>query len=74
MDEYERTGVSCFPPKICSCGCGQPITPQNDEPDGPQYMRIDGKTIRVSADCYFEKFGDFIDENPIVTPRRSRGA
>lgn len=45
--------------------CPNPLTD-----DGFFNHYMDG--VWVCADCYFKNFGDFIEKNPIGTPRRHR--
>lgn len=40
---------------------------EDDEEDSE---RIDGKP--VCSDCYYEAFGDFVEEHPIGLPRGTR--
>ena len=59
------------PEPCCGCGCGQSLDRHHDEPG--HRMEVNGKTVEVNADCYYEEFGKGIDESPIVSPRFSRG-
>jgi hypothetical protein len=53
-------------PKLCSCGCGEPLEPRVD---GERHT-IGGK--EVNSDCYFNSFGDELEKFPIVPLRLRR--
>lgn len=51
------------PPKLCGCGCGEPLEPRFD---GERHKMMVGETmVEVNSDCYFESFGTELEEYPI---------
>jgi hypothetical protein len=59
------------PPGVSTChSCKVPL---RESVTGNRKMRVGGKTVHLCSDCFFDKWGDEIEKNPIAMPRRSRG-
>lgn len=52
--------------ELCGCGCGEPL--EKNDPQGPQQMVVEGKTVFVNPDCYFDSIGKEIDRHPVGGP------
>lgn len=64
------------PPSKGDCGkCDKPmISCVNITPGEPRYITApDGSQRQVHDDCYFDGFGDELEQFPILPPRIRRG-
>jgi hypothetical protein len=69
IDDPKGKTLEWHEPKCPVCG---EVIDQND-PQGPQTMVVEGRSKQVCVDCYFNSFGKVLDEHPIVGPRGPRG-
>ena len=63
MKAEEFLKAKPLPKKLCGCGCGDAL--DENDPQGPQQMVVEGKKVFVNPDCYFEGFGKGVNAHSI---------